>query len=154
MVLSHEARPERPAVGWLVGFKNFLMQGDLIVIAVGLVIALAFSTLIKAFTDNIITPLVNAIGGGSAGLGFHLRGQIVNFGAFISALIYFVIFMAVIYFAIVVPYRAFQRRRGVTVFGEPPPARTCPECLSEDLPLAATRCRYCGASMDAVAPTA
>src|ERR671939_116952 len=147
MVLSHEARPERPAVGWLVGFKNFLMQGDLIVIAVGLVIALAFSTLIKAFTDNIITPLVNAIGGGSAGLGFHLRGQIVNFGAFISALIYFVIFMAVIYFLIVVPYRAYQRRRGVTVFGEPPPAKSCPECLSEDLPRAATKCRYCGSSV-------
>jgi large conductance mechanosensitive channel len=44
----------------LKGFKNFLMQGDLIVIAVGLVIALAFSALIKAFTDNVITPLVNA----------------------------------------------------------------------------------------------
>jgi large-conductance mechanosensitive channel len=46
----------------LKGFKNFLMQGDLIVIAVGLVVALAFSTLIKAFTDSIIAPLVNAIG--------------------------------------------------------------------------------------------
>ena len=60
------------------GFKNFLMQGDLIVIAVGLVVALAFSTLIKAFTDSIITPLVNAIaGGGSAGkgLGWTLNGQ-------------------------------------------------------------------------------
>ena len=45
------------------GFKNFLMQGELIVIAAGLVVALAFSTLIKAFTDNIITPLVNAAGG-------------------------------------------------------------------------------------------
>ena len=150
MVQSHEARPERPsAPGFLIGFKNFLMQGDIIVIAVGLVIALAFSTLIKAFTDSIITPLVNAIGGGSAGLGFHLRGQIVNFGAFISALIYFVIFMAVIYFLIVVPYRAYQRRRGVTVFGEQPPVKSCPECLSEDLPLAATRCRYCGTSVSA-----
>ena len=47
----------------LKGFKNFLMQGELIVIAVGLVVALAFSTLIKAFTDNIITPLVNSAGG-------------------------------------------------------------------------------------------
>lgn len=46
------------------GFRNFLMQGELIVIAVGLVVALAFSTLIKAFTDSIITPLVNAVEGG------------------------------------------------------------------------------------------
>jgi large conductance mechanosensitive channel len=144
MAQREEMRPERP-VGVVSGFKNFLMQGDIIVIAVGLVVALAFSTLIKAFTDSIITPLVNAIGGGSAGLGFHVRGQIVNFGAFISALIYFVIFIAVIYFLIVVPYRTYQRRRGVTVFGEPPPVKSCPECLSEDLPVAATRCRYCSA---------
>jgi large conductance mechanosensitive channel len=141
-----EMRPERP-VGLLGGFKNFLMQGDIIVIAVGLVIALAFSTLIKAFTDNIITPLVNAIGGGSTGLGFHVNGQLVNIGAFISAVIYFIIFMAVIYFLIIVPYRASQKRRGVTVFGEPAPAKNCPECLSEDLPIAATRCRYCGSSI-------
>ena len=126
------------------GFKNFLMQGELVVIAVGLVIALAFSTLIGAFTDNIITPLVNAIGGGSTGLGFHVNGQLVNIGAFISAVIYFVIFMVVIYYLIIVPYRAMQQRRGVTVFGEPPPAQTCPACLSEGLPVAATKCRYCG----------
>jgi large conductance mechanosensitive channel len=71
------------------GFKNFLMQGELIVIAVGLVVALAFSTLIKAFTDDVITPLVNAAGGGGAtGLGVHVSGQLINFGAFISAIIY------------------------------------------------------------------
>jgi large conductance mechanosensitive channel len=129
----------------LKGFKNFLMQGDIIVVAVGLVIALAFSTLIKAFTDNIITPLVNAAGGGTkTGLGVHVHGQLVNFGAFVSAVIYFIIFMAVIYFLIVVPYRAYQARRGHTVFGEPAPTKSCPECLSADLPLAATRCKYCG----------
>jgi large conductance mechanosensitive channel len=132
----------------LKGFKNFLMQGDLIVVAVGLVIALAFSTLIKAFTDSVITPLVNAAGGGGVtGLGVHVRGQLLNFGAFVSAVIYFIIFMAVIYFGIVTPYRAYQRRRGVTVFGEPPPTKTCPECLSEDLPVAATRCRHCSAAV-------
>ena len=144
---GEEARPEAP-VGVLAGFKNFLMQGDIIIIAVGLVIALAFSTLIKEFTDNIITPLVNSAGsGGTTGLGFHVNGQLVNIGAFISAVIYFIIFMAVIYLAIVVPYRAHQRRRGVTVFGDPPPAKTCPACLSEDLPIAAIKCRYCGSSM-------
>jgi large conductance mechanosensitive channel len=132
------------------GFKNFLMQGDLIVIAVGLVIALAFSTLIKAFTDNIITPLVNAAGGGGhVGLGVHVRGQLLNFGAFVSAVIYFIVFMAVIYFFIVVPYRAYQRRRGNVVFGEPAPTKSCPECLSADLPVAATRCRHCGTGIAA-----
>jgi large conductance mechanosensitive channel len=146
MAQREEMRPERP-VGLVAGFKSFLMQGDIIIIAVGLVIALAFSTLIKAFTDNIITPLVNAIGGGSTGLGFHVNGQLVNIGAFISAVIYFIIFMAVIYLAIVVPYRAQQKRRGVTVFGDPPPAKSCPACLSEDLPIAATKCRYCGSSI-------
>jgi len=147
---SEDARAERP-VGLLQGFKNFVLQGDIVIIAVGLVIALAFSTLIKAFTDNIITPLVNAIGsGGATGLGFHVNGQLVNIGAFIAAVIYFVIFMLVIYFLIVVPYRASQRRRGVTVFGDPPPAQTCPACLSEGLPVAATKCRYCGTALSSV----
>jgi large conductance mechanosensitive channel len=130
----------------LKGFRNFLMQGELVVIAVGLVVALAFSTLIKSFTDNIITPLVNAAGGGGAtGLGVHVSGQLINFGAFIAAILYFIIFMGVIYFAIVVPYRTYQARRGVTVFGEPAHAKSCPECLSEELPAAATRCRFCTA---------
>jgi large conductance mechanosensitive channel len=135
------------------GFKNFLMQGDLIVIAVGLVVALAFSTLIKAFTDSIIAPLVNAIaGGGSAGkgLGWTLNGQRINLGAFISAIVYFVILMAVIYYVIVVPYRGYMRRRGTTVFGAPAPTRTCPNCLS-DIPLAATKCKYCASDLPAAA---
>ena len=135
------------------GFKNFLMQGDLIVIAVGLVVALAFSTLIKAFTDNIITPLVNAAGGTSGtGLGWTLNGQRINVGAFISAIIYFIIFMAVIYFLIVVPYRVYMRKRGQTVFGDPPPVKTCPYCLSDDLPTAAIKCLHCGADLPSTAP--
>jgi large conductance mechanosensitive channel len=132
------------------GFKNFLMQGDLVVVAVGLVIALAFSTLVKAFTDDVITPLINAAGGGgTTGLGFHVRGQLVDLGGFVSAVLYFVIFMAVVYFAIVVPYRVYQRRRGVAVFTEPAPTKACPACLSDGLPLAATKCRYCGTALTA-----
>lgn len=133
------------------GFKNFLMQGDLIIIAVGLVVALAFSTLIKAFTDSIITPLVNAAGGGSGGkgLGWTVNGQRIDLGAFISAIVYFVIFMAVIYYVIVVPYRAYMRRRGSTVFGDPAPTKACPRCLSADLPVEATRCKYCATDLPA-----
>jgi large conductance mechanosensitive channel len=128
----------------LKGFKNFLMQGDLIVIAVGLVVALAFSTLIKAFTDNVITPLVNSLGGkSSSGLGWTINGQRVNVGAFVSAIFYFIIFMAVIYFALVIPYRTYMKKQGTTVFGDPAPTKACPDCMSDGLPLAATKCKFC-----------
>ena len=94
----------------LKGFRNFLMRGDVVVVAVGLVVALAFSNLVKAFTDNIINPLIAAAQGGvkGPGLGWQLvggDGTYLNLGAFISAIIYFVIFMAVVYFLIVVPTR-------------------------------------------------
>jgi large conductance mechanosensitive channel len=127
------------------GFKSFLMQGELIVIAVGLVVALAFSTLIKAFTDSVITPLVNAAQGGphSQGLGWTVNGQRIDLGSFIAAIVYFIIFMAVIYFVLVTPYRAYMLKRGTTVFGPPPATKTCPECLSSDLPVAATKCKHC-----------
>lgn len=128
------------------GFKNFLMQGNLIVIAVGLVVALALSTLIKTLTDSIIEPLVNAMAGGAHGssrLGWSFRGQFINLGQFLSAVIYFIIFMAVIYFLLVVPYRSYMAKRGTHVFGQPAPTKTCPECLSSDLPQAATKCLHC-----------
>lgn len=134
----------------LKGFKNFLLRGDVVVIAIGLMVALAFSTLIKAFTDFIINPLLNRVQGKSAaGLGVQLGddGNVKTFldvGSFISAVIYFIVFMLVLYFAIVIPYKAISARRGVTVFGPPAPVKTCPACLSEDLPPAATKCRYCG----------
>jgi large conductance mechanosensitive channel len=130
------------------GFKNFLMRGDVIVVAVGLVIALAFSALITSFTTNIINPIIQSFTGGKVGLGFQIRSgnpkTVVDFGAFISAIIYFVIFMAVVYFLIVVPYKMVQARRGQVVFGDPAPVKTCPACLSTDLPAAASKCKYCG----------
>lgn len=139
----------------LKGFKNFLMQGEVVVIAVGLVVATAFSTLVKSFTDSVITPIIAAAGGAeSPGLGVTLRtgdaSTFVDIGAFISAIIYFVIFMAVIYFVLVVPYRAYQGHRGNEVFGDPAPTKSCPECLSGDLPVAATKCKHCGSVLAAV----
>jgi large conductance mechanosensitive channel len=137
------------------GFKNFLMRGDVIVVAVGLVVALAFSMLIAAFTTNIINPIVTRFQGGSSlGLGVQLGSDhnpktFVDFGAFISAIIYFIIFIAVVYFLIVVPYRHMQARRGQVVFGDPAPVKTCPYCLSTDLPAAASKCRYCGTDQPA-----
>jgi large conductance mechanosensitive channel len=130
------------------GFKNFLMRGDVIVVAVGLVIALAFSALITSFTTNIINPIIQSFTPGKQGLGVEIRSgnpkTLVDFGSFISAIIYFAIFMAVIYFLIVVPYKMVQARRGQVVFGDPAPVKTCPACLSTDLPAAASKCKYCG----------
>lgn len=139
----------------LKGFKNFLLRGDVVVIAIGLMVALALSTLIKAFTDSIINPLLNRVQGkGAAGLGIQLGEDgnaktFLDVGSFISAVIYFVVFMAVLYFAIVIPYKTISARRGITVFGSPAPVKTCPACLSEDLPPAATKCKYCGTDQTA-----
>jgi large conductance mechanosensitive channel len=132
------------------GFKNFLMRGDIVVVAIGLAVALAFSALIVAFTADIVKPIVARLQGShSVGLGVQLgqsgnSATFVNFGAFISAIIYFAIFMLVIYFVIVVPYKSIQARRGQSVFGDPAPVKTCPACLSSDLPAAASKCKYCG----------
>jgi large conductance mechanosensitive channel len=135
------------------GFKNFLMRGDVIVVAVGLVVALAFSGLITAFTADLIKPLVNAFEPAKHALGTDIRSgnsaTFVNFGDFVSAIINFVVFMAVVYFLIVVPYKVLQARRGQVVFGDPPPLKTCPACLSSDLPVAASKCKYCGTDQPA-----
>lgn len=139
----------------LKGFKNFLMRGDVVVVAVGLVVALAFSGLINAFTTFIINPIIaRAQGGGALGLGVQLGKQgnaktFLDFGSFISAVIYFLIFMAVVYFVIVVPYKMIMARKGATVFGEPAPMQTCPACLSNDIPVGATKCKYCTSDIPA-----
>jgi large conductance mechanosensitive channel len=140
---------EEKETAMLKGFKNFLMRGELIIIAVGLVVALAFSSLITSFTANIVTPLINSLAGSSSkspGLGWTINHQFIALGAFISGIIYFVIFMAVVYFVLVVPYRSYMARQGTVVFGAPtpaPPVKTCPECLCTDLPAAATKCWHC-----------
>jgi len=139
------------------GFKNFIMRGDIVTVAVGLAIALAFSALIAAFTSNIINPIVSRAEGGNAiGLGVQLgnannKATFLNFGGLISSIIYFIIFMLVIYFVIVVPYRRIQAKRGITVFGPSAAVKTCPACLSADLPAAASKCKYCGTDQPSTA---
>ena len=94
------------------GFKNFLLQGNVVVIAIGLIVALAFSMLIAAFTTSIIDPVITRIQGkNTIGLGVQLGSPgnpatFLNIGAFISAIIYFVIFIAVVYFLIVDPLQS------------------------------------------------
>ena len=138
----------------LKGFRDYLMRGDVITVAVGLVVALAFSNLVKAFTDSVINPLVaRAQPHATFGLGWQLgqagnKATFLDIGSFISAIIYFVVFMMVIYFLIVLPYKHIQKRRGVNVFGEEPTTKACPECLS-DIPEAATKCKYCASEQPA-----
>jgi large conductance mechanosensitive channel len=143
------------------GFRNFLMRGDVVVIAIGLMVALGFSTLIKGFTDAIVLPILARLNGGGTGklgLGIQLgdsgnQKTFIDIGSLISIIVYFVIFMAVLYFLIVVPYKSAMARRGETVFGDPAPVKTCPACLSEDIPVAASKCKYCGTEQTDVART-
>lgn len=140
----------------LKGFRDFIMRGDVITVAVGLVVALAFSNLVKAFTDSVINPLVSAAQPHtSLGLGVQLgdpgsKATFLDFGSFISAIIYFLVFMATVYLAIVVPYRHIRKRRGVTVFGDEPATKACSECCS-DIPEAAHKCKYCASDQPATA---
>ncbi|WP_046301003.1 MscL family protein [Mycobacterium sp. UM_Kg27] len=141
----------------LKGFKNFLMRDDVITVAIGLVVALAFSNLVKAFTDSVITPLVSAAQPDTSGLGLGYQlgaegneATFIDLGAFISAIIYFVVFMATIYFLIVLPYKHIQKRRGTTVFGDPAPTKTCPECKSE-IAADANKCKFCASVQPATA---
>ena len=144
----------------LKGFKNFLLRGDVIVIAIGLIVATAFSNLVKAFTSDVISPIISRIQGKqSVGFGIQLgqKGNLltlINIGDLISVIIYFAVFMGVIYFLLVIPYKSVSARRGIVVFGEPAPAKTCPACLSDDLPVAASKCKYCGSDQPAVGASA
>jgi large conductance mechanosensitive channel len=115
------------------GFKDFIMRGNVVDLAVAVVIGAAFATVVKSFTDSIIQPLITALGGSgkNASFGFQIRSAnpktIVDFGAVISAAINFAIVAAVVYFLIVVPMNLLQerRRRGE----EPEPAAPAEDIL-------------------------
>ena len=108
------------------GFKDFVLRGNVVDLAVAVVIGAAFATVVKSFTDGIIQPLLAAVGGGNPGdgLGFRLNGDnpktLVDLGLIIGAVINFLIIAAVIYFLIIVPMNLLleRRRRGE----EPEPA--------------------------------
>ncbi len=137
------------------GFRNLLLRDDVTVVTVAMAVAMAFSNVVNAFTDDVISPFIAAAQGDVSGPGFGWQlvsgggsATFLNLGGFISAIIYFVIFMAVVYFLIALPYRVVMARLGKTVFGDPPPTMNCPACLSDDLNPAATRCKHCGADID------
>lgn len=128
-------------------FKEFLLRGNLVEMAVGIVIGLAFAALVTAFVSNLITPLLAAIGGESdfANLSFTINESRFRYGAFINALISFLLIAAVIFFLVVKPVNALMARRRTEVPVDEQ-TRACPECLSE-IPVPARRCAFCTAEV-------
>jgi large conductance mechanosensitive channel len=123
------------------GFKKFLFRGNLVDLAVAVVIGLAFGMVVTALVTDIITPIISAIGGQPdfSALTFTINGSHFAYGKFINAVISFVIIAAVIYFIVIVPMNKILAR---TAKVEDATTRACPECLSQ-IPLAASRCMYC-----------
>jgi large conductance mechanosensitive channel len=128
-------------------FKEFLLRGNLVDTAVGIVIGLAFAAVITALVADLITPLIAAIGGNPdfSRLTFTINNSRFFYGSFINALITFVVIAAVVFFFVVKPVNALMERRR-TEPAVDTPTRPCPECLS-DIPVAAGRCAFCTAGV-------
>jgi large conductance mechanosensitive channel len=128
-------------------FRDFLLRGNLVDTAVGIVIGLAFAAVITALVADLITPLIAAIGGQPdfAGLTFTINRSHFLYGAFLNALIAFVVIALVLFFLVVKPVNSLMARRR-TELSVDTPTRACPECLS-DIPEAARRCAFCTAEV-------
>jgi large conductance mechanosensitive channel len=99
-------------VTMIKGFKDFLMRGNIVDLAVAVVIGTAFTALVTAFTTSFLLPLIGLLGGGGKNGGsFEVNGQVFAWGAFLNALITFVLTAAVVYFAVVLPMKAIMERR-------------------------------------------
>jgi large conductance mechanosensitive channel len=125
------------------GFKAFLLRGNVVDLAIAVVIGVAFTTVVTAFVKDLVTPLIAALGGKPdfASLYFTINRSKFLYGDFINFVIAFLIIAAVVYFLVVVPYTAMVARSRK----EPPPDPTtkkCTECLSE-IPKDARRCAFC-----------
>lgn len=126
-------------------FREFILRGNLVDLAVAVVIGVAFGAVVTSLVDNMITPLIGAIGGEQdfSGLTFELNGSKFGYGLFINALLAFVTIAAVVFFFVVKPVNALMARyKPETPIAE---TKDCPECLSA-IPMAATRCAFCTAS--------
>ena len=124
-------------------FREFILRGNLVDLAVAVVLGTAFGAVIAAFVADVITPLIAAIGGQPdfSDLKFKINGSVFLYGHFINALLTFVIIDAVVFFFVIKPVNALMSRRKVDTAADAP-TRACPECLS-DIPVAATRCAFC-----------
>ncbi len=135
---------EKRARGTLSGFKTFILRGNVVDLAIGIVIGAAFGTVVNSLVSNVITPLIPAPGGNLSTWAINIpyTGKALLIGAFINAIISFLIIAAVVYYFVVLPVNALLARFKPKEVEAPPTTRDCPYCLSS-VPLKATRCAYC-----------
>jgi len=136
---------QQHAKNWLGDFRAFILRGNVVDLAVGIMIGAAFTAVVNGLVSNIITPLIPLPTGSLATLVWHPPYNpkaSVNIGAFINVVITFLILAFVIYFFIVRPVNALMQRYKPKDTEAPPATRDCPYCLNS-VPLMATRCGYC-----------
>ncbi|HEY1912623.1 MAG TPA: large conductance mechanosensitive channel protein MscL [Vicinamibacterales bacterium] len=132
----------------LKGFKEFVLRGNVLDLAVAVVIGAAFGAVVTALVKDLLTPLIAAIVGKPdfSAIAFTINGSQFPIGDFINAIVSFLLVSAAIYFFVIAPVNAIVARRHR---GAPPPDPTtkkCPECLSE-VPIAARRCAFCTSAL-------
>lgn len=134
----------------LKDFKAFVLRGNVVDLAVGIVIGAAFGTVVSSFVKNLLTPLVSIPGKANfSALHFTVRHSVFLYGTFLNDLISFIIVAAAVFFFVVRPVNHLMNRRRTSTDSEST-TRDCPECLSS-IPKAATRCAFCTAEVTAAA---
>jgi len=128
----------------LKDFKQFILRGNVIDLAVAVVIGAAFGAVVTALVKDFVTPLIAAIGGQPdfSALTFTLNGSKFMYGDFLNAVISFLLIATVIFFFVVQPINQMLKRAARNKTPEDPTEKKCPECLSE-IPIKATRCAFC-----------
>ncbi len=126
------------------GFRDFILRGNVVDLAVAVVIGAAFGAVVTSFVANIITPLIAAIFGKPdfADLMFTINNSTFKYGLFINAVVSFLLIAAAIYFVVVVPMNKMAELRARGKSPEDGATKQCPECLS-DIPSGAHRCAFC-----------
>jgi large conductance mechanosensitive channel len=127
----------------LEGFKKFILRGNAVDLAVGVVIGASFGAVVTALVKDLITPLIGAVAKvpDFSGLVFTLNGSKFMYGEFINALISFLLVAFAVYFCVILPINALMARTKKNEAAAPT-TKKCPECMSE-IPIEAKRCAHC-----------